>query len=175
MKLYILQTQIEGFVFFYGGKIKFENVTSTVPNTLYLLVLQTSVLYKKLWPGQLGNSILNTSESGLAKTPLHTSFSESTLTPNRRAPGLRPPGSAPARSSDPPCCPPGTPPGSGGRRGSCPSGRRSCPPSSAACSHLRPPAADPATPTSQHQRFNHSSNPTSFTNKRVFEKFDKSL
>lgn len=46
MKLYILQTQIEGFVFFYGGKIKFENVTSTVPNTLYLLELQTSVLYK---------------------------------------------------------------------------------------------------------------------------------
>lgn len=36
MKLYIVKTQIEGFVFFYVRKIKFENVTSSVPNTLYI-------------------------------------------------------------------------------------------------------------------------------------------
>lgn len=82
----------------------------------------------------------------------HTFFSKSALTLTRRVRGLRPPGSVPARSEDPPCCLPGTPPGSDDRRGSCPSDQRSCPPSSAEYSRPRPPAADPETTTSQHQQ-----------------------
>ena len=52
----------------------------------------------------------------------------------------------PARSEGPLCYPLGTPPGSACRRGFCPFDRRSCPPSSAACSRPPPAAADPETP-----------------------------
>ena len=55
----------------------------------------------------------------------------------------------PARSEGPLCYPPGTPPASACRRGFCPFDRRSCPPSSAACSRPPPAAADPETPSNQ--------------------------
>lgn len=50
---------------------------------------------------------------------------------------------APARCGGRPCCPRGTPRAWAGRRGSCPSGRRSCRRASAACSRPRFAAAGP--------------------------------
>jgi hypothetical protein len=49
---------------------------------------------------------------------------------------------------DPPCCLPGTLPAWGDHRGSCPSGRRSCPLASGACCRLQLWAAVPVSKTS---------------------------
>ena len=56
----------------------------------------------------------------------------------------RRPAIAPGRCEGPPWSPPGTRPASVGRRGSCPSGRRSCPLASGECSHPLTLVADPA-------------------------------
>lgn len=57
----------------------------------------------------------------------------------------RRPARAPGRSSGRPCYPPGIPQAWACRHGSCPSGRRSCRPSSAGCSRPRLAAAVPET------------------------------